>query len=505
MSVWSIDWMTSASGGRLIRRPRTVSLSDPIVSGVGIDTRSIGEGEAFIALRGERFDGHGFVGEAAARGAPVVIVERESAIADLPDHVAAIRVHDTRAALTKLALAHRSLLVGTRVIAVTGSNGKTTTVRFIDAALRVAMKGSSSAKSYNNDVGVPLTILRAKPGDEFLVCEVGMNAPGEIAPLARMVEPDIGVITSVGRAHFDEFGSIDAIGREKASLLQFLRPGGVAVINASCEEHLGDSVRTVANLVRVGDTPNADVRLANVAHEDRDGQCSLRFELHDSGGMRAFAAPTPGVHNASNAAIAITVARLLGVADDDIARGIASVRPPDMRMQRWRIGEVEVYNDAYNASPESTDAAIRTFCDLAKGATRRVVVFGDMLELGDHGPDAHREVADTMLVAGEGAFGGPVDAVVCVGELSLYTAERLLRNWDESRISMFHDARPEVAETIARMLKPGDAVLLKGSRRMKLESIEQALRDLADNRHTPTDRVPRQVVGGRPDPLASAG
>lgn len=511
MSVWSIDWMTSASGGRLIRRPRGVSLSDPVVAGVSVDTRTLTEGEAFVALRGERFDGHGFVGEAAARGCAVVLLERESAAAGLPDHVAVIRVHNARDALTKLALAHRSLLTGTRVIAVTGSNGKTTTVRFLDAALRVAMKGSSSAKSFNNDVGVPLTILRARPGDDFLVCEVGMNSPGEIAPLARMIEPDIGVITSVGRAHLEEFGSVEAIGREKASLLQFLRPGGVAVVNAACEPLLGDAARTVANLVRVGDSPDADLRVANIAHQDRGAQTVLTFEVHDaagvggSGGTRAFSAPTPGTHNAVNASLAIAVARLLGVSDDDIARGLAAVRPPDMRMQRWRIGEVEVFNDAYNASPESTEAAIRTFCDLAKDAARRVIVFGDMLELGDHGADAHREIGDTILVAGEGAFGGAIDSVVCVGELALFTAERLLREWDETRISMFHEARPEIAVTIAKTLRPGDAVLLKGSRRMKLEAVEQALRDLADNRHTPTDRVPRQVVGGRPDPLASAG
>lgn len=505
MSVWSIDWMTSASGGRLIRRPRGVSVSDPVVSGVSVDTRSIAEGEAFVALRGERFDGHGFVGEAAARGCSVVIVERESAVAKLPEGVAAIRVHDARAALTKLALAHRSLLTGTRVVAVTGSNGKTTVVRFIDAALRVAMKGSSSAKSFNNDVGVPLTILRARPGDDFLVCEVGMNAPGEIAPLARMVEPDIGVITTVGRAHLEEFGSVQGIGREKASLLEYLRPGGVGVINAASEELLGEVVRTVANLVRVGDAAHADLRVGSVEHRESGAQTLLSFEAHDADGSRAFVVPTPGAHNAVNAALAVCVARLLGVSDDDIARGLAAVRPPDMRMQRWRIGEVEVFNDAYNASPESTNAAIRTFCDLAKHATRRVVIFGDMLELGEHGADAHREVGDTIFVAGEGAFGGPVDSVVCVGQLALFTAERLLRDWDESRIAMFSDAGPEAAAMIAKSLRPGDAVLLKGSRRMRLESVEQALRDLADNRHAPTDRVPRQVVGGRPDPLASAG
>lgn len=505
MSVWSVDWLVSASGGRLVRKPHGADPRENSVAGVSIDSRSVERGEAFVALRGERFDGHAFLGEAVARGASCVIVERESAADHVPDSVPVIRVHDGRDALARMAAAHRGLLKGTRVVAVTGSNGKTTTVRFIDAALRTALKGSASAKSFNNDVGVPLTILRAKPGDAYLVCEVGMNAPGEIAPLARLVEPDVGVITGVGRAHIEALGSIEAIGREKGSLLEFLRPGGWALINAACESLLGQVVATVPNLLRVGTTPNADLLVRGAAHTHRGEQVRLAFTVEQGDAERAFEVATPGAHNAVNAALAVAVGRLLGVSDDDIARGLAGALPPDMRMQRWTIHGVEVFNDAYNASPESTAAAVRTFCELTEGAARRVVVFGDMLELGDHGPDAHREIGDLLAEAGEGRFGAPVDHVVCVGHHALFTAERLLREWDDDRISMFSDANGPHAGAIARLLKQGDAVLLKGSRRTALERVEQALRDLADNRAPSPDRMTRHLTGGRPDPLASAG
>jgi UDP-N-acetylmuramoyl-tripeptide--D-alanyl-D-alanine ligase len=505
MTVWSLDWIVAASAGRLVRKPRGVDIHARSVSGVSIDSRSIEPGEAFIALRGERSDGHAYLGDAIARGASCVIVERDAAAEGLPESIPVVRVHDGRQALTRLAAAHRTLLAGTKVIAVTGSNGKTTAVRFIDAALRVALTGSASAKSFNNDLGVPLTILRAKPGDNYLVCEIGMNAPGEIAPLARLVEPDIGVITSVGRAHFEEFGSLEGIGREKATLLEFLRPGGWAIVNTACESLLGEIVATVPNLLRVGETPTADVRVSGVAHAEHGAQTRLAFDTHAPGGDRRFEVPSPGAHNAVNAALAIGIARLLGVSDEDIARGLANAVPPEMRMQRWTIHGVEVFNDAYNASPESTAAAVRTFCELSRSAPRRFVVFGDMLELGDHSPDAHREMGDMLVEAGEGAFGATVDHVVCVGHHALFTAERLLRDWSDDRISMFSDAKEPNATTIARLFQPGDAVLLKGSRGTALERIEQALRNLADNRPPTADRMTRHLSGGRPDPLASAG
>lgn len=505
MSIWSIDWIVEACAGRLVRKPRGVDVHANTVNGVSIDSRTAERGEAFVALRGERFDAHAFVGEAVARGASCIIVERDSAAQQVPDEFPVIRVHDAREALTRLASAHRGLLRNTRVIAVTGSNGKTTTVRFIDAALRVALDGSASAKSFNNDVGVPLTILRAKPTDEYLVCEVGMNAPGELAPLARLVEPDIAVITGVGRAHIEAFNSIEDIGREKGTLLEFLRPGGFGVINAACESLLGPVVATVPHLLRVGETPNADLLVSDIAHSSRNAQTRLSFSTRRDDDSRAFEVPTPGAHNATNAALAVAVARLLNVSDDDIARGLANALPPDMRMQRWTIHGVEVFNDAYNASPESTAAAIKTFCELTHDAKRRVVVFGDMLELGDHAADAHREVGDLLADAGDSRFGAPVDHVICVGQHALYTAERLLRDWNDDRITMVSDAKDANALAIARLLRPGDAVLLKGSRRTALERVEQALRNLADNRVPTPDRMTRHLSGGRPDPLASAG
>src|SRR5690606_13018282 len=313
MTVWSVDWLVSASGGRLVRKPRGVDPDAPSVAGVSIDSRSIEPGEAFVALRGERHDGHAYLGEAVARGAACIFVERDAAADGLPDHVPVIRVHDCRDALTRLAQAHRALLRGTRVVAVTGSNGKTSTVRFIDAALRVALRGSASAKSFNNDLGVPLTILRARPGDDYLVCEVGMNAPGEIEPLARLIEPDIAVITNVGRAHLEHFGSVDAVAREKATLLRHLGPGGWALVNAACETRLGEIVATVPNRRRVGDCPTAELRVGGVAHAQRGAQTTLEFDAHDADGSRRFSVPAPGAHNAVNAGFAIAIARLLGV------------------------------------------------------------------------------------------------------------------------------------------------------------------------------------------------
>ncbi|MGP1309047.1 MAG: UDP-N-acetylmuramoyl-tripeptide--D-alanyl-D-alanine ligase, partial [Phycisphaerales bacterium] len=341
-----------------------------------------------------------------------------------------------------------------------------------------------------------------------LVCEVGMNAPGEIAPLARLAEPDIAVITGVGRAHFEAFGSLEGIGREKASLLHYLRAGGWAVVHAGSESLLGEAVATAPNLLRVGDTPNADVRLTHAAHARRGERTVLGFGVEHEGGNATFEIPTPGAHNAGNAALAVAVARLLGVPDEAIARGLAVAAPADMRMQRWEIRGVDLFNDAYNASPESVAAAVRTFCELTPDAKRRVVVFGDMLELGDHTPDAHRDIGDLLVRAGDGAFGAPVDRVVCVGQHALFTAERLLLEWGDDgdhRVSMFSDAGAEGAVAIARLLEPGDAVLLKGSRRTGLERVEQALRDLAENRVPVIDRNPRRLSGGRPDPLASAG
>lgn len=461
---WTPDALRAAAGGVWIARPKDGSTQ---VSGVSIDSRTIGPGEAFIALQGENFDGHEFVRAAVAAGSPLVIVERESAARDLPKGIGAVRVPDARRALMRLARAHRRSLDGVRVVAVTGSVGKTTTVRLIDGALSSRLRVTSSQKSFNNNIGVPLTILRCRRNDQALVCEVGMNSPGEIATLAEVVEPDIAVITSIGRAHAGALGGREGIAREKGSLLTFLRPGGLAVAPAG-EPLLADYLRTAPHVVTFGATDDADLRISDVeSHPDRTPP-SVSFSIND---RAEYAIPMLGEHNASNAAAAVAVARRFGLADDAIREGLLAARPPAMRLESRDFGGVRVINDAYNASPESMIAAVRTLAVVGRDSRRRVAILGDMLELGEFSDEAHREVAD----AADGA--GSIDAVVAVGAQAVHIAVRLLERWDRSRVALFPDVEGDHAARIAALVRPGDAVLLKGSRRVGLERVERAIRE----------------------------
>ncbi len=471
MTIFAPDAFKSAVAGQWIARPAAHA---PHITGVSIDSRTINAGEAFIALKGDRFDAHHFIPQAIARGASLVLLERDSALPPrdaLPPNLAAIRVPDTRKALMRLARAHRQSLDGTRVIAVTGSNGKTTTVRLIDAALASRFRGVASIKSFNNEIGVPLTILRARKGDNYLLCEVGMNAPGEIAQLAEIVEPDIAVITSIGRAHIENFGSVDAIALEKGSLLRFLRPQGLAVI-PSTNPRLAELARKAPNVVTFGRDDHADLRITASAHLQSDNLTTrLRVTLNN---RFALDLPLLGEHNATNAAAAVAVARRLGLEEEAIAAALASATPPDMRLQHKRIAGVDVYNDAYNANPDSSIAAITAFSFLAADAPRRVVVLADMLELGELAEQGHREVADAILAAPN------IDKVITVGELSLHAANRLLEQWPRDRVLMLSEFEPGSDHGAFRALsalRAGDAVLLKGSRAMRLERLQQLLTD----------------------------
>jgi len=229
MSFFTPESIRAAVGGTYRARAQVVSLA----GGVSIDTRTLRPGQIFAAFKGEKVDGHRYLHEAQKAGSTLAIVERGGELpGELPEGMTIIEVESTRAALGKLARAYRKALTSTRVIAVTGSNGKTTTVRLIDQVLATRFRGSASIKSFNNDIGLPLTILAAKPTDQYVVCEAGMSSPGEIGYLAPIASPDIAVITSVGRAHLEKLGSQRAIAREKASLLQGLMPGGLGVVPA---------------------------------------------------------------------------------------------------------------------------------------------------------------------------------------------------------------------------------------------------------------------------------
>ena len=464
-AFWTPDGIRSAAGGTWLARP--ADGASPI-NGVSIDSRAVAPGQAFVAIKGDRTDGHLYLAEACACGAALLIVSDEPSVRVLPG-VGVFRVADTRAALIRLGAAWRKLLDGTRVVAVVGSNGKTTTVRLIDAALGASMRGTASIKSFNNSVGVPLTILNARRGDQYLVCEVGTSAPGEIASLAQVVQPDAVVITSIGREHLEFLGSLRGVATEEASALDHLRPGGIGVITADSPEldeiiRARTAQRTVAtSMLRFGTGPGADVRVVRV----EPFESGTAFELND---RATFTIPLIGAHNACNAAAAVAVARRFRVDDDAIRRGLATATGAPMRLERRRVGTVELVNDAYNANPDSVLAAIGTLRAIRPvSGGRRVLVLGDMLELGPDGPAMHDEVVRAA------AADASIDRVALVGPLMAARAEIVRAARGDAAIAAVVDSSAPNAALIADLVAPGDVVLLKGSRGMRLERVAEAI------------------------------
>lgn len=473
---WTLENFRKILAGTWLAKP-----AEPLahgIEGVSIDSRTIEPGQVFFALKGETHDGHRFVEQVAASGASVVILEDAGAIG--PDFakrfpgVAVLRVADTRRAMGQLALAYRRSLDSMRVIAVTGSNGKTTTVRLIDAVLKTRFRGRASIKSYNNEIGVPLTIFSAKPGDQYLVCEIGMNAPGEIAPLAKMVEPDVAVISSIGRAHIEAFGDADGIVKEKASLLSFIRPHGLAVATADCPA-IDPYLRPVPNVVLFGRSERADLRLTAFEHTG-DPPSGLRFTIND---RVTHEVPLIGEHNALNAMAAVAVGRRLGLEEGDISEGLRGVEPAEMRLRREEVAGLALFNDSYNSSPESAIAAIRTFADLSQTATRRVIVLGDMLEQGDHAEKAHAELGES-LVEWFGPSRPGLDVLVTVGGHAGLAAKVVERVCPRTEIVALERSDEAGVERVCGLLEPGDAVLLKGSRGVGLDRVAAALRRLPE-------------------------
>ncbi|HRQ74209.1 MAG TPA: UDP-N-acetylmuramoyl-tripeptide--D-alanyl-D-alanine ligase [Phycisphaerales bacterium] len=457
---WTAERVRAATGGEWLVRPTAATA--PL--GASIDTRTLRRGEVFFALRGERTDGHRFVGAAAAAGAAIAVVEDPSCVegADLPPGFAVLRVADSATALLRLGAERRRAFDGVRVVAVTGSNGKTTTTQLVRAVLEGGgLRGSASVKSYNNALGVPLTLLGVREGDRFVVCEAGTNSPGEIAALAGVLRPDAAVITSIGRAHVEAFGSLDRIANEKFDLARAVPPGGLMVWNADapCLPGLVATLRGVRT-VGVGASASADRRITDII-ESPDG---VGFTL---AGKCRFRLPLLGRHNAANAACAIAVARDFGMPDDAVREALARFAPPGMRLERRRIAGITLLNDAYNANPDSVLAGLSAFAGASAGAARRVVVLGEMLELGAASADAHREVARAAVRV--------ADAAVFVGSRAADMADA----WRDAGGGGTPAQVPTLdnggADAVASLLRPGDAVLLKASRRLGLERVAEAL------------------------------
>jgi len=432
-------------------------------AGVSIDSRNVAEGDIFFAIRGERFDGHQFVAAAFECGAAGAVVER------LPDDVPAdrrnrvLRVDDTVRALGRLAACYRKGLSGT-VIAVTGSNGKTTTRDMIHHVLSKHLAGKRSIKSYNNHIGVPLTLLDAEPGEDFLVVEAGSNHPGEIDYLGGIIRPDIAVITQVAETHLEGFGTIEHVAAEKASLAKHVTAGGAVVVNGDREMLLRlIEPPSRAVVVKFGQSEHNDLRLTGV----KAGFDEARFSVND---RFAFRLPAPGRHNAFNAVAAIAVARRMGLEMDQIATALEDFRLPSMRLEVLRLPDLTVVNDAYNANPTSMASALETLGSL-DGSGRVVFFCGDMRELGPGSERFHRELGQRIAA-------GRVNVLLTVGSETRATADEAMRSGLRSdQVSHFANSS-EAAEAADRIVREGDTVLLKGSRSIGLEAVAERLKRL---------------------------
>jgi UDP-N-acetylmuramoyl-tripeptide--D-alanyl-D-alanine ligase len=468
-----------ATGGRLMQ-------GDPAaaVSGVSTDSRTVRPGELFIALPGEDFDGHDFVAGALRAGARAAAVSRWPS--GLATRRAVVLVESTVAAYGALAAWWRARLPA-RVVGVTGSNGKTTVKDMIAQLLGPLGATLNSEGNHNNHIGVPETLLRMRPHHRYAVVEMGTNHPGEIEALARLVRPHVGVITNIGPTHLEAFGSEEGVAREKARLLGFLEPGGLAVLHADdrWSRRLGAERRGAK--ATFGLTPGADWRAVEIA----TGEESVRFVVERFG--EAFTVPVVGRYQVANCLAAIAVAHEMGLSVPEAAACFEDFRPPKWRMNLQRIGAVTLLVDCYNANPASMRAAIEELAGRpARG--RRVAVLGDMLELGASSDTAHRGVGRLAALAG-------LDLLCAVGELSEPVAgEARCHGMDETKVFWTGD-RAAAARWVCERLRPNDTVLFKASRGIRLEEVGSAVVAWARSRAASAATRPR---AGRLAPAALA-
>lgn len=429
---------------------------------VNTDSRQALSGDLFVALSGERFDGHAFVAEVAQKGAVAVVIERGHKPAELPE-CAVIQVANARQAFGQLAGAYRKQF-SMPVIAVGGSNGKTSTKELIAAVLRQKLETLWSEASFNNDVGVPATLLRLDRTHQAAVVEVGTNHPGELAPLVKLIAPQLGVITNVGREHLEFFGDLDGVAREEGALADLLPAEGKLFLNGDNEWSDGIAKRAQATVVRVGAATHCDWRVKNVKLDKNGAAFSVETTRKEFNG--SYRIGLLGRHQVGNALFAIALGAELGLSREEIKRGLAECVPAKMRLQLYEVSGVRVLDDAYNANADSMLAALLLLQELpCKG--RRVAVLGDMAELGDHSESAHAEVGRLAVELG-------VEQLIAVGKMA-GTMAQAARNAGLSRVIELVDAEA-AALAIKSFLKAGDTVLLKASRSARLERIAQALK-----------------------------
>lgn len=457
MEPRSLKYLADACNGELLNgSPQRLATS------ICTDSRKAGPGDLFFALSGERFDAHNFLSDVAKNGVIAVVAERKKIPADFFTTV--IAVDDTRRALGNLAARYREDF-DLPIIAVGGSNGKTTTKELLASVLRQKFSALWSEASFNNDIGVPITLLKLHSNHQVAVLEVGTNHPGELAPLLHLIKPRLGVITSLGREHMEFFGDMEGVAKEEGSLADVLPEQGTLFVNGDSEWIQPIIQRSKAKVLRIGFSEKNDCIASDVQFDEAGVTFSAKTVRDDLCGE--YRIKLLGRHQVVNALLAISVAGELGLSRAEIQKGLLECEPALMRLQTWTINGIQILDDSYNANADSMLAALETLHDMPCNG-RRVAVLGDMAELGEYSIPAHTEV-------GRRAAELKIDQLFAVGANSRVTADSARRG-GLKRVEEFSEIEMAGA-ALKKSLQSGDLVLLKASRSARIERIGEILKN----------------------------
>lgn len=447
MAGFTVAEICQVTGGTL------VSGSAQEFSGVCTDSRKIRACELFIALSGEQFDGHKFVSQVVEQGASGVLVS--CSVTALPDTVAVILCRDTLQALQDLAAYHRRRF-NIPLLAITGSNGKTTTKDMVAALLASRLRVLKTQANFNNEIGLPQTLLAMNADHQVAVVEMGMRGLGQITALTQIARPTAGIVTTVSETHLELLGTLENIAAAKAELVEAVEPDGFVVLNADNPYVAAMADKARCTVITFGIHNVSDVHGENIQNLP-DG---VSFDCCYQGKRFPVKVPALGKHNVMNALASLAAGFMLGMNEQDMVLGLAQFMPSGMRMAIERVGSYQVINDAYNASPLSTVSALTTLVALKMGRT--VAVLGDMLELGSIAEDAHREVGKTVASLA-------VDLLVTVGPLGRFIAAGARENGHQATFDCQNQA--EALQILQSKLVSGDVILIKGSRGMRMEQL----------------------------------
>lgn len=458
---FTLQDVLTATGGTLVQSGRADAFD-----GVSTDSRSLAAGSLFVPLAGPRFDGHDYLGQAAGAGAAGVLVGRgrENLVKGLPAGTAAVSVPDTLRALGDLARLWR-FRFAIPVVGVTGSTGKTTTKEMAAAIMGREKNLLKNEGNFNNLVGLPLTIFRMNAAHEAAVLEMGTNRRGEIARLTEIAAPTVGLVTNVGPAHLEGLGSLETIREEKGDLYRVMDGRGTAVINLDDPLLAPWAGRWKGRKITFGIDADADVTASRIAHEAERGTV---FTLLAEGASREILLPVSGFHNVSNALAAAAAALGAGFGFDAICQGLMAFRPVGGRMEVYRLKNGAcLIDDTYNANPASVAAALKTLQGL-KGECKSTVILGDMLELGGEAERYHEEIGRAVAETGVGK-------AYLRGDFARATAKGALKRGMKGEQVLVDLSTEETVAHLKACLRTGDWVLVKGSRKMKMEEIVQAI------------------------------